>query len=573
MILREKRRTLMGRSPEKAVEAILNAERPVELVHSFPEEDLYLLVNEVGHQDALPILALASARQWEYMLDMDVWKGDTVEPLATTKWFSVLMTADPDRFARWCSREKKVFTELFLQRNIDVATREEDQDPADLGKDFITIDDVFYFRVKNLPAEYAPGPGAESDTEVESEADAAYERLKEQRDTFFPELLQRIATHDVQLYRDLLLEAASVIPAETEEALYRMRNVRLAEKGFLPLEEAVGVYQPIDPQDLRGRPVKYIERGGEPLLSAPLSVGALLEKDGPFSKALAEIDRSRVAMQLQSEIAGLCNSIIVADGKTIHTREELGEIVKKACGYINVGLESLEDNHRQLIQTYPLADIFRVGFGRALALKWKADAWQRVSWYARAGLPLHFWGETLMGVVGGLLIKKPLFFDNYATGTVYREFQTCEDIRRTEEMLDRTISFDKLFSRLSLEKISGHAGSLLNYKNLLLTLWTAHSQGLKEYPAVISTVPLDVFKTFFEQLWDMTSNPPTIKPARKNDFMGWISSASGLSRDTLAQELGSAFEELFQEIEENYARVSAKNIDPRFMQLFRVAAP
>ena len=42
--LQEQRRSLLGLPVKQIVEKILAAEKPVELVHSFPEEDLYLLV-------------------------------------------------------------------------------------------------------------------------------------------------------------------------------------------------------------------------------------------------------------------------------------------------------------------------------------------------------------------------------------------------------------------------------------------------------------------------------------------------------------------------------------------------
>ena len=471
--LQEKRRSLLGMPVEQVVEKILEAERPVELVHSFPEEDLYLLINEIGPQDALPIISLASAKQWEYILDMDVWEGDRVDPLATTKWLGLLLAADPDRFSQWCADEKKMFTEFFLYHNLEVGIREEDQDPADFGPEFSTIDDTFYFRVKELPLETSPDAGPEA-VEV-------LEHFKQQRRQLFPALLQKIVNHDYQQYRNLLMEATSIIPAETEEELYRLRNVRLAEKGFLPQEEAVGVYQPLKPQDLPERPIKYAETESTDALlpPVPLSSDNLLEKDTLFGSALASIDQVQLKMQLQSEFAGLCNSLIVADRKTVSNRQGLAEIVKKACGYISIGLENLPDDHRRLIQTYPLADIFRVGFGQALALKWKAEAWQKESWYVQVGLRLSFWGETFMGVIGGLLIQKPLFFDNYATGTIYREFQNSDDIRFTEKLLDQTIALDRLFRLLQIENLPDGRHPPLTYKNLILTLWAKHCLGLQ----------------------------------------------------------------------------------------------
>ncbi|MBW2613790.1 MAG: hypothetical protein JRE12_15725, partial [Deltaproteobacteria bacterium] len=201
--LQEKRKTLMDLPAEQVVEKILDSERPVELVHSFPEEDLYLLVNEIGPEDAQPVISLASAKQWEYMLDMDIWEGDRVNPIAATRWLNLLLASDPDRLSRWCAEEKKEFTEFFLYHNLDVGIREEDQDPSDFGKEFSTFDDVFYFRVKALSVEMG--------TDDDPEADETREHFKNQRKKFFPMLLQKIAAHDFQWYRNLLMESASII--------------------------------------------------------------------------------------------------------------------------------------------------------------------------------------------------------------------------------------------------------------------------------------------------------------------------------------------------------------------------
>jgi len=561
--LQEQRRSLLGLPANQLVEKILEAEKPVELVHSFPEEDLYLLVNEIGHEDALPIISLASAKQWEYIMDMDLWDGDTVDPLAATKWFSLLMAADPDRFSRWCADDKQAFTELFLYRNIDIGIREDDQDATDFGPEFSTIDDTFYFRVKELTMETGPenGPAAEE----------AIEHFKQQRQKLFPALLNKISTNDYQFYRDLLLETATIIPAEIEEELYRLRSVRLAEKGFLPREEAVGVYQPLKPQDLPQRQSKHVDTptSDTPLPPVPLAPDNLLTADTLFGKSLAAIDQVELKMQLQAEFAGLCNSLIIADRKTISNRQGLEEIVKKACGFISIGLENLPDDHQEQIRTFPLADIFRVGYGQALALKWKAEKWQEKSWYARAGLRLSFWGETFMGVIGGVLIQKPLFFDNYASGTIYREFQTTEDIRIAEHLLDRIISLDRLFDLLGVAESQEQMHPPLTYQNLLLTMWAAHCRGLSKTTPVGTAIPLKVFKTFYSSLWS-EQNPPVIKAEVKTSFAQWVTATSGLTLEEVSLNYGETFTDLFKELETEFAHIAVDDLDPRFIQLFRV---
>ncbi len=112
----------------------------------------------------------------------------------------------------------------------------------------------------------------------------------------------------------------------------------------------------------------------------------------------------------------MCNLIIAADQNKIRDREQLKGIVKKACGYISIGLESLAegnsglDIHRTaaLIQRYPLSGIFKVGYGRALQLKWRTERWKEKAWFAKEDF-VEFWGEEWLGVLGGLLLKTAVF--------------------------------------------------------------------------------------------------------------------------------------------------------------------
>ena len=63
----------------------------------------------------------------------------------------------------------------------------------------------------------------------------------------------------------------------------------------------------------------------------------MLKVDSHFTRALTAIEAAEVLPHIQAEFVNLCNQIIVTDHKTIREREELRDIVKKACGYINIG--------------------------------------------------------------------------------------------------------------------------------------------------------------------------------------------------------------------------------------------
>jgi hypothetical protein len=488
--LQEKRRKILELPPEKALTRILNDSQPAALVHSFPEQDFYLLVNEIGPEDSLPLLSLATNKQWEHMVDLETWQKDRLDLKMVTRWLSLLLEADPRRFIEWFLKEQLEFVELYLFRNLEVRIREHDQDPSDFGDEFLTLDDTYYFRFIDLAAE----------TESEKLADS-------QRRALLERLTQGLAARDHHAFQGVLLEAAHIIPAETEEDCYRWRSLRLAEKGFLPFDEAVGIYQPLKPGELEKKGQKFIPRALDQISTLPVPIAPLreLKQDNHFTRALQKIEAANVLQLVQTEFANLCNQIVVADHRTIGEREGLQEIVKKASGYLSIGLERMLKDKKvdparaaALIARHALQDIFRAGFGAALELKWRAEKWLAECWFARADLKLTFWGEQWMGIVGGLLVKKPLFYDNYKSGVLYREFASLEDIRQTEAVFDQVVAIDDLLSLMNIKLDSPSGYGFLTFKNLLLTLWARHSSRLKAEK--LKALTLKQFQPFFEKL-------------------------------------------------------------------------
>ncbi|MBU4345302.1 MAG: hypothetical protein KKC73_07770 [Proteobacteria bacterium] len=559
------RKEILSLPADKALDYILDAPNPSAIVHSFPEEDLYFLVHDIGLEDSLTLLSLASDKQWEYMLDIEVWKKDRIEIRSVTKWLDLLFRAHPDRFIKWFLGKKLEFIEFYLFKNIEVIIREHDQDPSDLGEGFFTLDDTFYIRFTDYP--------------FEDKSDGDFQKI---RNKFLENFMHRLAAYDLITYHNVLLESSSVIPAESEEEDYRLRNVRLAEKGFLPFDEAIGIYQSLRPQDIEKAGKKYTLAGSDPNLHLPVPVYAagMLQGHNLFTDALQTIDAEGALLQIQAEFAGLANQIIAADQKNIRNRDELRNVVKKACGYISIGLERLTgadktldaNQSAALIQKYMLSHIFRVGYSLVLELKWKAEKWRSKSWFAKNGLSLSFWDEEWLGVMGGLLIKKPLFYDNYkTTSSLYREFSSIEDIRDAEKVLNEIIAFDDLLSLMAI-KFEATGKRTITYKNLILTLWARHYLGLSEELAPLT---LDEFKTFFDDLLITPQKSEKDKQRKtsksiKESFLNWASEKTGLNIYEITQRLGQTLENLFNDIESEYGAVAKKDLDPKYIYLFLV---
>ncbi|WP_373499395.1 DUF6178 family protein [Desulfococcus sp.] len=556
--LAESRSRVLYLPPEKARDAILESPQPAALVHAIQEEDFYFLIHDIGVEDALDLLRLASARQWEFLLDMSVWEKDRISLSAWTRWLHLLMKADPERLVNWISEERLEEMEYYLFRNVQLAVREHDQDPSDFGDGFHTYDDTFYVRFND--ALYDP----ERDAELQAE-----------RDAFLDEFLRRLAADDHIVYYNLLLESRSVVPAEIEEEAYRLRNIRMAEKGHKPFYEAIGIYQPLpaDESD-RGRRPPGTGRQQNEAAPPPLFPYSVIEKDSLFAEGLARIDQTSEIELLQAEFAGLCNHIISADQRVIREKDALKPVVKKACGYVSIGLEALAgrqeippDQAALMIRRYPLERIFRVGYGKALELKWRAEKWRKASWAEHEGLSLSFWGEEWLGVIGGLLVERPLFFDNYRSGVLYREFHAMADIAATDAVLARVVALDELFGLMdALPPLPRRR--LLTWKSLLLTLWARRATG---YEGEAFALPVPVFRPFFDDLWEGPLPSRKISDAAKGRFLAWLARAARLEAHALSRKFQTTLEQLFETVETEYQGVSAAHLDARHVHLFMLA--
>jgi hypothetical protein len=498
------------------------------------------------------------------MVDTEVWDRDRLNLVSLSKWFDLLHRSDPIRMLRWLVQSKLELLEYYLFKNVEVRIREHDQEPSDFGKDWFTVDNYFYLRIS--------GYGSCETSDLGEIDKDRYHQLIEK-------LIHNLATADHITYQKILLEAVHIIPSESEEEAYRQRNVRLAEKGFLPFEEAIGIYQPLATEQLLGVDRDYTRRlSDDSHLAVTLYPAQLLKDKTEFTRALARLDSAAAAERIQSEFAGLCNRIIAADCRIVKSKEELHQIVRKACGYLSIGLHTLADRPEgkppanealstEMIQRHLLEDIFRVGYGQALQLKWRAKRWLEQAWFASQGLSLTFWGEDWLGVLGGLLVKKPLYFDNYRTGTLYRDFESRQEIKASDAVLREIIAVDDILSLSRMDPQPYSSYRFLTYKNFLLTLWAQEALGLS---ATAEPLNIEHFGQFFEQLWTSGAKPGKIRRSMRESFLKWLASRSGLKAEQVSANLAGTLEKLFLELEDEYGAVQAKDLDPRFIQHFLI---
>ena len=531
----------------KALELILESPRPVTLVQSLAEEDLFWLVQEIGPEDALPILSLASNDQWQYLLDLELWTKDRLEIDSVNRWLGLLLKADPERFLIWGLREHIELIELHLFKHIEVRIRDEDESPSDFDEGYFSQDGLFYIRIN-----------------------------QEKYDQAIREFLEHLMQHDLNKFRNVLLELAGILPAEVEENMYRLRSARLAEKGFLPFEEAVGIYQYLNPESLlekehRPRKVTQDQLVPQPV---PVSTSLLIEDQDLFYIALKHIEDSRILERLQMEFTSMCNQIISADGVLVRDKENLSAVVRKACGYVSIGLEEVTGGDRKkaasLLQEFPLHNIFRVGYGAALKLRWKTEKWLKESWFVRESFAFSFWEDDWGGILEGLLKKRPLFYTSFSEGGPYREFRSLEDITYCHESLDQVMTLDRILSLLFAQTSVAYpvqAYHPVTYKNLLLTCWATHHLGLAEETCSLAVEEL---KVFFRNLWVKGVRPYRVDTRMKQAFLEWLQMRSDRAIAEILSRAGKTFDRLFDELEKEYGSVPVNDLDARYIKHFLI---
>jgi hypothetical protein len=563
--LASQRQEILALAPEKALDRILEAPQPTALVHSFAVQDLYLLIHDIGPEDALPLLAMASHRQLETILDLALWHKDRVHLTAALRWIDLLLKADRSRFTGWLMDEKRELLELLLFYGIDLAVRDHDQDPGELGEGLTTFDNVYYFRIRDMP------PG---DPLTGKPGDAGH------RQAVLHSLLENLSLRDHTAFQQLLLRSRYVVAPEAEEDAFHWRNARLAEAGLPPFDEAVGVYQPLTTAQMTARGPKPADwRRSPDSVAPPVPVvpAQMLDGDNLLVRALSRIASQAELADLQGEFAGLCNQIIVADVTETVSRESLQPAVHKAAGYLSIGLETacdpelpVVDQAAELLRRFPMTHLFKVGYGTALRLKWRADRWKQTCWSLRQGFALTFWDAPWFGLLGGLLLKRPLFYDPSRPGRPYREFARLSEVTDTEAACEQVAALDGVLARMRWQRpASGQLPSQMTYKRFLLTLWARSALQLGER---LAPIPLSRFRPFYAALWETGVSGRRLTATAKASFRDWMAECAGLAPAQLDRRVGSVIDALLSDVEAALGNVRTADLDPRYVSHFILAA-
>jgi len=538
--LRKALKELSGTGLLKVILELPNARQVLE---ELAPTDFFWLVKKIGEEDSLPLLEMASKEQWQHLVDLEIWGKDRVRLDQVGSWLKRLHGADAERLVQWLLQEGSLLVNFFLGRLLDVTVRDHDTDEVPEG--FFSLDGVYYLRVRD----------------------------PEQED-WIRELMADMARLDYGGYQRLLLGLLEYLPSEAEEELYRLRNVRLAEQGFLPWEEAQAVYSPLRPEAvLKGAPevaraLELVDEERDLVPMIPLDRGEIV---GLLARVLEGIQDPLSLDRIRLEFAALANQIISAEGIGVSDLEVMGRACKRAASYLNLGLESLSKGDLpkagELLAGLALVSIFRVGYGMASRLGWEARKWVQGSWFRKMGLKPGFWGENWGSSLEGLLQRRPLYFTGTEQGAEPRDFRHVEELEEASKTLERLKILDALIERL-VERYPLDPRLLIHpeaeFHPLLFNLWGKWMIGQK---TEISPMNLGDAARLLRVLRSKDRRAPYKMPGFERQFVGFfLEHFPEANRELLSQTLGL----LWREFKDEFERLPMEELSGRFSRLIRI---
>jgi hypothetical protein len=387
-------------SGKKRMDLILMSSRPEELTRAIPPEDLVLSIKDLGDMDAVPILEMSSNRQLNYLFDLELWIREGMDLGRLLHWIEILFECGNPRVLQWLDSVDFELLVLFFERSVLLLERDELESlPDRLSGRVHSPDNTHYLLVK---------------------LGANYGLLKNFIDLIFAEV--------PDLFFALTGNLGTTPLAEVEELAYRWRTGRLADRGWPDLDEALLMYQPTEPDQVRPRDRLPFGMADPPRF--PLehrNTGELLQAG---VARLEDNPKNIVA----SQMANLINRMIIAGGMIPGETESLKRASEHVKGGLEIGLTLLgateADASARLLKGVPLVDVFRVAQGaiqkrvrRARIIMAKKSAGMAPT------LPI-----PLSDCIKALLASRPLFVS--LKDILPREFSDPADLAMLDRNLD-----------------------------------------------------------------------------------------------------------------------------------------
>jgi hypothetical protein len=522
---------------KERVHYLFLSEHAEELVQRIPELEVFLTIKEVGEKDSLDLISLTTAEQFQYLLDLEFWKRDRLNPDKILDWVELLLESGEQRVIRFIHSSDPEFIGLLLKKFLRVTTT--DGEPIETSDRIpaFTLDQYYFIHFKKKAA----------------------------RSVFVP-FLQILYRIDEEGYRRLMEALIVELESEMEEIGYRLRNARMTDYGFPDLEEALEIYRFVNPDSLtqwRDSSVNWIP-GEVEKISPPFYL--MFQEEGSFlSSVLSRIDDPQEQNRIKIEWAALSNKAMVVEPIDLFEIDQMKKVTQKVFHYLNLGLQYISGEKEvkalEALKSFPLQKIFQCGVGVTLLLKSKAESILKESWFSGDRENLHFLDLPHLEKFQGVLRKRPVL---YRDG-IPEDFKSLQDFRETRNSLEMVEAVTRfLEGKLHVyPKRLKELDQEVTLSTLFLTAWANQIlKGTFQFEPIESVQLKDLFSRIFEK---NEQGKGVIKMELKN---GLESALCSMEADENRRIHLLAFKDFCLDLfEEEFGRIPPEEeIDPRFVK-------
>ncbi len=441
-------------------EFLLSAKNGLAIVRALSSETLLYTLKEIGLNDTVELLAIASPEQVRDMLDLDCWRKDRLDDARLMNWLMLLDESGSSKLAEWFLHTDIELLVLLIQRHFEVVRQADVEEDANFDRSqYFTFDEQYLLRFRGEP------------------------------EPILYLLLEQVRALDYRMYLHALENSLFELESGLEEYAFRWRVARLEDRGYPTYEEAQALFRFTPPDSI---PLQHYQRvpatiqlvAGDDTITPPDHVLALLtEPTSFFSQVLARLPRKTIE-QIGQELAYLTNIIVMAEARDTGEVSEIRRCVAMAHDYVNIGLaytaKEDETAARELLQATQIRPFFQTGLGLLQRLQQQAS--RMAAQLCETGLP--DWESYLdlpfRETYAGIKRREPLFFVGLETPgeIVSRRFGQLSEIRRVESLLAQIPTWFRVFRRWEIlpEEKAPEGVSLTVLWNTAFARWVLENQ-------------------------------------------------------------------------------------------------
>jgi len=447
----EKRKLVKCAHGKERQELLLLIPEGEKLCRELPNEEFFYTLKEIGEEDSELLLTYGSNEQIQFVLDMELWQKDLIEPERIYKWFPLVTKDNMEKSVRFFREGDAKFLLSIFYYLIRVKTLPEDMDPLESDLPPFTLDGVYHI-------EFICPPSCEA---------------------LVMQNLKTMLNSDKELYYFIMESMPFQLESDLVETSYQDKVRRLEYDGIPVFEDALSIYAPLDINEINEWEKK--EPTAAPSPSYPMSI----EKEDCLFRKAFNITQVSTQDRMQLELAVVGNKLMVADSLDPADLTNLSKTFKKALNIINIALQILSGNSlkkaEQVLESgVPIQYLFQLGNVRIVELRNKVS---RIYPSKERGFYISLLGYPCKDIIENLFLPYPLFSPLLENKKLNfpRNFRDVKDISETDERITYAASITYLFDKalpLTQKQVENIATKSMipediadmDYSSLLMTL-------------------------------------------------------------------------------------------------------